>query len=117
MPSPIRIQILRLCAQFVAGHGLADWPLAVSIEVPNYLARLTASEPEWSDALPIPDDCPPIIRAIMEAAGPVPMPGKQLATKAGYEYNSHFRTQLAELVREGYLRHGPDGYSKPDDAT
>lgn len=113
MPSPIRVQILRLCAQPVAGHGTSDYPLAVIIRVPDFAMRYRTDEPEWG--VPIdPEDCSPEVRAIMESAGWPPVPSKQLARKAGYEYNSRFRTHVAELVDAGYLRRNSEGIYRAD---
>lgn len=113
MPSTIRVQILRLCAQFVAGNGSADYPLAVIIRVPDFAARLRTDEPEWGAPVD-PEDCPPMVRAIMEAAGPAPIPSKALARKAGYEYSPRFRTHIARLVNDGFLRRNSDGLFRPD---
>lgn len=114
MPAPLRTQILRLCAQLMIGHGSADWPLSVRVDVPGAFMVMTADHAEWADSDPDNGQHPPIVSAIGKAAGPVPIPAKRLASLAGYECNSHFRATLAEMVRNGLLRHGPDGYSLPD---
>ena len=109
----LRVQLLRISHQFVTGHGTSDWPMTVIVEIPEFQIRVRSVEPEWGQPID-PEDCPPIVRAIMEAVGPAPIPAKQLATKAGYEFNSHFRTQLADLTRNGFLTHTPDGYARAD---
>jgi hypothetical protein len=40
-----------------------------------------------------------------------PRPAKAVARAAGYQFGSHVRAALAELVRWGLALHGPDGYA------
>lgn len=109
---PLRVQLLRLAHQLVAGQGVAEFPLTVIIDVPGSRVRLVATGPEWGACKP-PEAGPPIVRAIMEAAGPAPIPAKRLASQTGYTFNSHFRRHLSDLVRGGHLLHSPDGYFLP----
>lgn len=50
--------------------------------------------------------------ALLAAAGPEPVPGKAIARKAGYRWNSYTRAALAELVRSGRLLRTPDGVQR-----
>lgn len=50
--------------------------------------------------------------ALLAAAGTEPAPGKAIARKAGYRWNSYTRAALAELVRSGRLLRTPDGMQR-----
>jgi hypothetical protein len=54
-------------------------------------------------------------RCILEATGPAGngvMTARQIASKAGYKYNSHLRAALAGLVRRARLESGLKGYRR-----
>lgn len=50
---------------------------------------------------------------IIEALGPSLLTGERLAAKAGYEYDGHFKSVLASLVRRGVIRNRRPGYFLP----
>lgn len=52
-------------------------------------------------------------RRLLSAADVTPAKAERLCRIAGLSCNSTSRAALAELVRAGLLRHGPDGYRRP----
>jgi hypothetical protein len=70
-----------------------------------------AAAPILTDGLPLSEMEKCILTAIGPAGGPA-MTAKDIATKAGYCCNSHFRSVLAGLVRRGYLESGLRGYRR-----
>ncbi|MCC6416786.1 MAG: hypothetical protein IT429_00900 [Gemmataceae bacterium] len=52
-------------------------------------------------------------RRLLSAADVTPAKAERICRKAGLSCNSTSRAALAELVRAGHLRHGPDGYRRP----
>ena len=50
-------------------------------------------------------------RRILATLTAAPQTGRKVARLAGATYNSTFRQNLAELVRQGFARKRPEGYT------
>ena len=70
----------------------------------------TSADTDSPEPTGIPDGLKDIERNIIEALGSQSMTARQLAERAGYRLNSHFREVLASLRRRQLLNHDDDGY-------
>lgn len=49
-------------------------------------------------------------KCILEAIGDGELSGPEIAAKAGYEYNSHLRMAISNMVKRGLIHKGDHGY-------
>ncbi len=85
-------------------------------DVDDYLSELSLQRRKLSQ--PEPDmtrskDLNETESNILEALGDDKLTGEQLAKKAGYTHNSHFKSTLSSMVKRKLLVNDHPGYRKP----
>lgn len=123
--SILRAHLLVALAELERLRVSLPTPVVVELADGQRDCRLTVSDRQADDdltpaACPAdggPDRQPHLRERLLSAAGPDPRTPRRLARIAGAKYNSHLRTVLTQLCREGRLLKLPDGIVRAPDPT
>lgn len=113
-------ELLAAVQRFCESHFPGMTPTAVVIAFKDQPEPARLPVPPYPVRVPQPRHGPlsarqeDIVAAVEEAPGGEKLSGKEVAKRAGYEYDSTFRADLSHLCKTGRLKNLNPGYTLPD---